>query len=252
MARVLLIHWKEEEAAPRVEEMRGWGHDVAWRGMRENKEVKVTSARKHAAEVVVFDLSRMPVYSKYHAELIRKAKSTAHIPFVFVGGEREKVEVLRALYPGEIFTQWSRLRKVLEALPKGNGGARKGPVAGVEAVRQLWQKVGLKEGMKVYAESAPREFFAALGDAPESVEFQEHARGAALSLFFFESWDRFGESADRVVTQARLAPVWVFYRKGALKSTELREALLDFGLVDYKICSVNSNWAGILVRQKKA
>jgi hypothetical protein len=54
------------------------------------------------------------------------------------------------------------------------------------------------------------------------------------------------------VRQASLAPAWIFYRKGVLKSPDVRELLLDAGLVDYKICSVNANWSGILARRKKA
>ncbi len=251
MARVLLVHWKQEEAEPLVERLREWGHEAAWRGMRQGKEKKVHSARRHGAEIVVFDLARMPVYSKYHAELIRKTKSTAHIPFVFVGGQEEKVARLRALYPDETFTQWNKLRTVLRKLPSKGGAARKAPEAGAEAPRQLWQKMGLRSGMRVHLHHAPREFFAALGEVPADVEFGEEAQGAQLSAFFVADWQAFGMALQEIVTRAALTPVWVFYRKGIVKSTELRAALLELFLVDYKICAVNANWAGILVRRRK-
>ncbi|MDX2269717.1 MAG: hypothetical protein NW208_16575 [Bryobacter sp.] len=250
MARVLLFHWKEEEAEERVDRLRSWGHAVAWRGMRGKEEVRVTSARQFGAEVVVFDLSRMPVYSKYQAELIRKAKSTAHIPFVFVEGQAEKVKELKAIYPGEKFTKWGRLEAVLKAMKPGV--LPRALPEQTKPERQLWQKLGMKDGMRVWLGEAPQGFERALGQYPETVEFVEGAQAAKLYLQFLEDMGSPGEALEQIVQQARQAPVWVFYAKGVLKMNDLRNLLLDAGLVDYKICSVNERWAGILVREKRA
>jgi hypothetical protein len=249
MARVLLFHWKEEEALPLVERLRNWGHEAAWRGMRDNREVKITSARQFGAEVVVFDLSRMPVYSKYQAELVRKAKSTAHIPFVFVGGDEDKVAELRAIYPGEIFSTWGKLEGVLRKI-KAGGGVRAMP-GQTKPERQLWQKMGLREGMRVWLGEAPREFERALGQYPETVEFVEEEAGVRLFVHFVEDMMRAMDGLERMAAQAEIAPVWVFYRKGVLKMNDLRNMLLGVGLVDYKICAMNERWAGILVTRKR-
>ena len=48
--------------------------------------------------------------------------------------------------------------------------------------------------------------------------------------------------------------VWVVYRKGqkdGLTQVIVREAALAVGLVDYKICSVNPAWSGLLFTVKK-
>lgn len=249
MAKVMLFHWKKEEADARVEELRAWGHEVAWRGMWANKEVKVTSPRKFGPDVIVFDLSRMPVYSKGHAELTRTAKSTAHIPFVFVEGETEKVAALKKIYPGETFTDWKHLPKVLAKIKAG--APRAAPDLRGEPVRELWQKIGIAAGKRVAIADAPREFYAALGKVPEGFEFQEDRAGAELVLRFFDDWDLYQRDLAEIARQTKICPVWIFYRKGVLKMNALRELALGVGVVDYKICSVNQNWAGMLVTRPR-
>jgi hypothetical protein len=251
MARVLLFHWREDEALALVAKLEGWGHTVGWRGVRENKEVKITTPYRFGAEVIVFDLSRMPTYAKYQAQLIRKARTTAHIPFVFVEGEAEKVEGLRRMFPAETFTTWRKLKGVLAKLRVASIAPREAADMSGEKARALWKKMNLREGMRVYVEAAPREFFAALGNVPESVDLEAGAKDAAMAAFFFEDWDRFGEALDRVLGVAERMPVWAVYRKGPIKMPELREALLDQGLVDYKMCSVNARWAGVLVKRRE-
>lgn len=253
MARVLLFHWKEEEAMELVARLESWGHAVGWRGMRENKEVKITSAYQFRADVLVFDLNRMPVYSKYHAQMARKGRTTAHIPFVFVGGEGEKLEGLQRMFPEETFTDWKKLKGVLGKVRRGSLAPRALPDLGAEPVRELWQKLGLKAGLRVALGDAPREFWTALGNVPEGIDYEAPLGKADLAFFFVEDPDSLGQKIDAIERAGARIPVWVIFRKGSgVKMPELRAVMIDCGLIDSKICSVNKNWAGMLVKRKKS
>jgi hypothetical protein len=224
---------------------------VGWRGMRENKEVKITSPYQFRADVLVFDLSRMPVYSKYHAQMARKGRTTAHIPFVFVGGEGEKLEGLRRMFPGETFTDWSKLKGVLAKVKRGSLAPRAEADTSGEAVRELWQKLGLKAGLRVALGDAPREFWTALGNAPEGIDYEAPRGKADMAFFFVEDPDSLGQQLEAIERVGARLPVWVIYRKGVgVKLPELRAVMIDCGLIDYKICAVNKNYAGMLVKRK--
>lgn len=252
MARVLLYHWKEEEAAELVQRLESWGHTVGWRGTRVNKGTKITSPYQFRADVVVFDLSRMPVYSKYQAQLVRKGRTTAHIPFVFVEGEPEKVEALRRMFPEETFTNWKKLKGVLGKMKTTSLAARALPDTGAEPVRELWQKLGLQAGMAVALGDAPREFWTALGNVPEGIDYEALLGKAAMAFFFLEDPEALGRQWEQIEAVGARLPVWLIYRKGGLKMPELREVVIEAGMVDAKICRVNANWAGMLVKRRKS
>lgn len=255
MARVLLYHWKEEEAGELVKRLESWGHTVGWRGMRVNKGTKITSPYQFRAEVIVFDLSRMPVYSKYQAQLVRKGRTTAHIPFVFVEGAADKVEAMRRMFPEETFTDWKKLKGVLGKMKTTSLEARALPDTVAEPVRELWQKLGLKAGMAVALGAAlgdaPREFWNALGNVPEGIDYEAPMHRAAMAFFFLEDPESLGRQLDAIERVGARIPVWLIYRKGGLKMPELRAIMIDCGLIDSKICMVNKNWAGILVKRRK-
>lgn len=252
MARVLLFHWNPEEAGELVKRLESWGHVVGWRGMRVNKGTKITSPYQFRAEVIVFDLSRMPVYSKYQAQLTRKGRTTAHIPFVFVEGAADKVEALRRMFPEETFTDWKKLKGVLAKVKTTSLAARALPDTVAEPVRELWQKLGLKAGSRVAMGDAPREFWTALGNVPEGIDYEAPLARADMAFFFVEDPDSLGQQLEAIERAGARIPVWVIYRKGVgVKMPELRAVMIDCGLIDCKICAVNQYWAGMLVKRKK-
>lgn len=117
-------------------------------------------------------------------------------------------------------------------------------------MRELWQKLGLKPGMAVALGDAPREFWNALGDVPEGIDYEAPMHRAAMAFFFLEDPESFGRQMDAIERVGARIPVWLIYRKGGLKMTELREVMIDAGFIDCKICMVNKNWAGILVKRR--
>ena len=58
--------------------------------------------------------------------------------------------------------------------------------------------------------------------------------------------------------RAATSRLWIIYRKrragrspSGLTQGFIREAALSVGLVDYKVCSVNEIWTGLLFTRKK-
>jgi hypothetical protein len=46
--------------------------------------------------------------------------------------------------------------------------------------------------------------------------------------------------------------LWILWRKGSdVTQAFLRESAAAVGLVDYKICSVDANWSGMLFARRK-
>jgi hypothetical protein len=66
-----------------------------------------------------------------------------------------------------------------------------------------------------------------------------------------------GEFAASLPARRALAskgPLWIVWRKGredGLNGNFVREAALAVGLVDYKICSLDSVWSGMLFAVRK-
>jgi hypothetical protein len=73
--------------------------------------------------------------------------------------------------------------------------------------------------------------------------------------------DLFQAGLPAMRTRAAKSRLWIIYPKlqaktkkkteGGLTQTFIRTSALAIGLVDYKICSVNETWTGLLFTRKK-
>ena len=98
---------------------------------------------------------------------------------------------------------------------------------------------------------APPSFRDLLGDLPETVSIHTRLRETTkLALCFVRSQAEL--TALLEILSAQLAPsthVWLIHAKAHTKpdfnQNDLREAALDIGLVDYKVCSVDEAWSGL-------
>src|SRR5258708_12927626 len=55
---------------------------------------------------VLIDLDRKPSHGHAIAVLIRSSKSACHVPIVFAGGIKEKVDKIRREFPDAFYTEW--------------------------------------------------------------------------------------------------------------------------------------------------
>ena len=110
--RAFLIHWKKEELSPKVELLRSLGFSVTTEhedGARAGNAIK----EKPPAVVVIY-LSRLPSHGRETADYLATAKSTRHIPIVFVDGELEKVVRVKEKVPNAIYTTEDKLKSILK------------------------------------------------------------------------------------------------------------------------------------------
>jgi hypothetical protein len=126
----------------------------------------------------------------------------------------------------------------------------------------LPRKLGIKPGMTVALVSAPAGF--SLGELPEGAKVRRGARGRpALVVWFVSSRTELGWEIRRIAGFAAGAPLWIAWRKqgartlrgragvAAPSESAVREAGLEAGLVDYKVCAIDHEWSGLLFAPRR-
>lgn len=127
----------------------------------------------------------------------------------------------------------------------------------------LATKLGIKEGMTVFAVDAPADYLQLLKLLPDGVALAEVsaealtngsiiARDVGLVHLFTNTHDGLFQGlsvAKKMIAQN--GAIWVsWYKKAAKLPTEItedtvREAALPMGLVDVKVCAVDDEWSGL-------
>ncbi|HJU38208.1 MAG TPA: DUF3052 domain-containing protein [Tahibacter sp.] len=125
--------------------------------------------------------------------------------------------------------------------------------------KPLWQKLGLKPGLRVRVVDAPSDYAALTGfDLGLAVML---ARAGAFD--FGHAFVRTRRELDAVL--AKLDPLidpagqlWISWPKKASKvptditEDTVRELALPRGLVDVKVCAVDAVWSGLKLVRRKA
>ena len=253
MPHVRLFHWRAEEARPLIALLRAAGYTVDYSGDKSIGAFRAMRERLPVAAVI--DLTRMPSHGRYAAAAIRLTKATRHIPIVFLDGEAEKVERLRKEYPDALYTSRAKLAATLKrAKPVAN------PVTPAHSIaapsdRTAAQKLGVKESMRVAVIDPPSDYAKILGVLPRGAAWEEDPDEILpLTLWFVRDPDVYLAGLRRMRERAAKTRLWIIYPKGrktGLTQFVVRDAALAVGLVDYKVCSVNETWTGLLFTRKK-
>lgn len=117
----------------------------------------------------------------------------------------------------------------------------------------LVRKLGIKPGMTVVVNGAPDDFIDLLGPLPEGAKITSEAFPGADMLHIFTNRR---DEMERLIADGRklikrTGAIWVsWYKKAAKLPTEIteddiREAARALGLVDVKVCAVDSRWSGL-------
>jgi len=121
----------------------------------------------------------------------------------------------------------------------------------------LLKKLGIKEGSVVALVGAPPGFRKTLGPLPAAVRLRPRPnRSSTLVLWFARSRREVEGKARSLAARSGVAPLWVLWPKKAsgirsdLTQQVVRRACMARGLVDYKICSVDDTWSGLLFRRR--
>jgi hypothetical protein len=189
---------------------------------------------------------------------IRNRKSSRHLPIVFVDGEPEKVARVREVLPDAIYATCSTLGRALKAASKNRLSNPVIPPSAMERfqAKTAAQKLGIAAHSAVAVFDPPRDYSSVLGQMPEGVEFLEDPETPQkVTLWFIRDAESMIAAVRRMRALASGTKLWVLWPKAQpnrFREGSIRELAIDNGLVDYKICSVNQQWSGILFARKKA
>lgn len=249
--RVRLIHVNAAEGKGRAALLRKAGYRVAFEPVT---PVLLKKLRDKPPDALVIDLSRTPSLGRDVGVAVRHWKATRHVPIVFVDGDPEKVRRIEKLVPDAVYTQESHLRSALKraiAHPPREPVMTDSVLAGYSGT-PLPKKLGIKPGSTVGLIGAPRGFEQTLGRLPESVTLRRPALGDCdLLIWFPGSRKELERKVEKMGAATGPGGIWIAWPKQAsgvetdLTQTAVRRAGLDHGLVDYKICAIDSTWSGL-------
>lgn len=251
---IFLVHWSEFEAIKRIEALQAAGHHVTWKSL---DGANYRSIRTLAPDVFVIDLTRLPSHGREVAMALRSWKDTRYIPIVFVGGEPEKVEKTRAMFPDAVYVDWSRVRGGLRDAVKN---APADPVvykssSGPYSDTPLPKKLGVKPGAIVLLFAAPKGFEDYLGELPVGAKVTRRGdvAKADLVVWFLRCVDELSQCLVEVKARgaAGLGGLWLAWPKKSsslasdLGESIVRAAALRSGWVDHKVCAIDATWSGL-------
>ncbi len=259
MKRIRLIHWHETEAQEKISLLRAIGFEVDYE--LPQAPVLLRELQKAPPQLVVIDLSRLPMQGRDFGLILRKFKSTRQVPIIFVGGKNEKVARVKELLPDAVYTSWDQIAVAVPqavAQPPVNPVVPRSVFDGY-AGRPLTQKLGIKAGTRIALINAPDGFEESLGELPEGVHLvRQIIESNDLVLWFTRSKKELVEQIASVTATLGGGRLWIIWQKKSARSTtdltqqRVRDIGLAAGLVDYKICSLDETWSGLLFCRRQA
>jgi len=254
--RVRVIHWNAPEAAPLIEIVRDAGF-VAEFEPDTNGAIVARAIKGSLPDAVLIDLSRLPSQGREMAVWLRNQKTTREIPIVFFGGESEKVERIKSVIPDAAYATETTIGQLLKKACAGRAANPVVPPSAMErfAGKTAAQKLGICAASTVAVMDAPRDYALLLGPMPDGVEFFEDPPEVKnVTLWFIRDAEAMLGALRQMRAIAANTKLWIVWPKGQtnrFREGSIRELGIENGLVDYKICSVNGQWSGILFARKK-
>ncbi|MGH7150606.1 MAG: hypothetical protein ACREIU_07910 [Planctomycetota bacterium] len=114
MARVVYVHWNEEEGKPAVRALKEAGHEVLFHFSQNAEAATWKRMKEWTPEAMVISLARLPSHGRKVVEWFWEAKSRRSVPVLFVGGDSEKVAVAKEKFPEAVFTSEGRFLAALK------------------------------------------------------------------------------------------------------------------------------------------
>jgi len=191
---------------------------------------------------------------------LRKYKSTRHVPLVLVDGEPEKVARIKTLLPDAVFTTWAEINAALKqaiAQPPARPVVPDSIFAAY-AGKPLAEKLGIKAEMALVCINAPSDFEKTLRPLPPGVKIRNNMRGkSTLTIWFTTSKADLKKRIEKIGAFSGKDGLWIVWPKKTsgiksdLSQPVVRKIGLASGLVDYKVCAVDTTWTGLKFVHRK-
>jgi CheY-like chemotaxis protein len=257
--KIRLIHWNSAEARHLAEKLKEIGYQVVYE-LPSGPDL-LRELGKSPPAAVVIDLCRLPSQGRDMALAIRHQKTTRHLPLVFVEGEADKIARIKEHLPDAVFTTWSNITKSLRhaiAHPPKDPMIPRSRMDGYSGA-PLGKKLGFKANSVVVLVNAPKDFEKSLGKLPEGIMFRKRDVGSRnLTIWFAKSVRELESHIKPIVSLIENGGLWIAWPKRAsgvatgLTQNHVRKAGLAMGLVDYKVCSIDETWSGLLFTRRKS
>jgi hypothetical protein len=256
---IRLIIWNEAEAAEKAIQLRASGYEVDHAPL--DGVTGLRQLRETPPAAVVIDLTRLPSQGVDVALAIRKYKSTRHLPLLFVGGAPQKVDRIRKLLPDAVYTTWVSIGQDLRRAITHPPADPVVPQSLLDAYAStpLARKLGIKANSIVVLIDAPKDFEKTVGTLPKGARFSTHAKSRRdLTIWFVRSKQELRSGIRQMVPFADKGGLWIVWPKKTsavaadFSQVDVRESGLAEGLVDYKVCAVDSTWSGLRFTRRKS
>ena len=120
------------------------------------------------------------------------------------------------------------------------------------ASRTAAQKLGIGEGTTAALIDPPRNYATVIGQLLDGAALEETADAAPVTLWFVHDAPGCREALPAMRKLASRTKLWILWRKGSgVTQTFLREEASAVGLVDYKVCAVDTAWSAMLFARRK-
>jgi hypothetical protein len=237
MKRVILIHFKADEAQKRLQQIQRAGYDAEF--VKVENFRSFAPLRAHPPDAFVIDQCVRPSFGKGVAAALAGYAATRSVPQVFVQDE----------------ASWDRVEKsIAEANPART--SNKSAMAGYSGT-PLPKKMGIREGAKVIALGSPDNFEEMLGPLPNNAEFVRAGKADLIILFSTTQADlevRFRKAQRHFFERTRISIAWPRKTSGVLSDLDgnfIRQFGLGMGWVDFKVFTIDSIWSGLLFAPQK-
>jgi CheY-like chemotaxis protein len=258
LTRIRLIHWNAAEAKGKASILASAGYEVDYEQFTSQtlKELK-----SNPPATVVIDLSRLPSQGRDVAVNIRHAKATRDIPIVFVEGDSQKLAQIKTFIPDAIYTDYNQIHIALKQAIANPPKVTVVPESVFEPYKHapLQKKLGIKPNTTLALINPPKDFQKTLGILPEGVTILTQAnKQANIIIPFTETQKDLQNDLTKIIPKlAPNAKLWIAWQKQTSKTaTDVTQATvrkigLAQGLVDYKVCSIDKTWTGLLFAKRK-
>jgi hypothetical protein len=180
---------------------------------------------------------------------------------VFVEGDKQKVNQVKTHVPDAVYTDYSQIHQALKEAIAHPPRVTTIPKSIFEPYRRapLAKKLGIKPNTTIALIDPPEDFVKTLGELPRSVTIQKQlSERPDLIILFARTQGDLENKVTKIISKLRPnGKLWIAWRKKASETaadvtqTTVRKAGLALGLVDYKICSIDGTWTGLLFTRRK-